>query len=286
MRDCGAGSGGIDAMNEICLVVNEEKDTGYSVANLIKAYIEKAGIHVSTVSHKENAYPDEKADMAIVLGGDGTVIRAAKNIAGKNIPILGVNLGTLGFLTEVEKPGMYQALDAVLSGKFSIEKRMVLEGETGAGGGRSLAVNEVIVGKRNLGRMVTMSVWVNDELMDTYVADGVIVATPIGSTAYNLSAGGPVLSPNMNALVITPICPHSLNKRSLVLSSEDMIRIQVERTRESYVDEATVRCDGEVLWDVQTGDVVNIRKAEESVDVVSIRGISFYEKMRSKLNRT
>lgn len=181
---------------------------------------------------------------------------------------------------------MYQALDAVLSGKFSIEKRMVLEGETGAGGGRSLAVNEVIVGKRNLGRMVTMSVWVNDELMDTYVADGVIVATPIGSTAYNLSAGGPVLSPNMNALVITPICPHSLNKRSLVLSSEDMIRIQVERTRESYVDEATVRCDGEVLWDVQTGDVVNIRKAEESVDVVSIRGISFYEKMRSKLNRT
>lgn len=272
-------------MKEICLVVNEEKDTGYSVANLMKAYIEKSGIRVNTVSHEENAYPDEKADMAIVLGGDGTVIRAAKKIAGKNIPILGINLGTLGFLTEVEKPGMYQALDAVLSGKFSIEKRMALEGETGAGGGRSLAVNEVIVGKRNLGRMVTMSVWVNDELMDTYVADGVIVATPTGSTAYNLSAGGPVLSPNMNALVITPICPHSLNKRSLVLSSEDTIRIQVERTRESYVDEATVRCDGEVLWEVQTGDVVNIRKAEESFDMVSIRGIGFYEKMRSKLNR-
>lgn len=271
-------------MNEICLVVNEEKDTGYSVANVIKTYIEKAGIHVQIVSHKESAYPDEKTDMAIVLGGDGTVIRVAKNIAGKNIPILGVNLGTLGFLTEVEKPRMYQALDAVLSGNFSIEKRMVLEGE--AQGETSLAVNEVIVGKRNLGRMVTMSVWVNDELMDTYVADGVIVATPTGSTAYNLSAGGPVLSPNMNALVITPICPHSLNKRSLVLSAEDTIRIQVERTREIYLDEATVRCDGEVLWEVQTGDVVNIRRAQQFVDVVSIQGIGFYEKMRSKLNRT
>lgn len=273
-------------MDQVCLVVNEEKDTGYSVANVIKSYLEKSGVSVAVVNHKENVYPIEQMDMAIVLGGDGTVIRAAKNIAGKNIPILGVNLGTLGFLTEVEKPRMYQALDVVLSGNFGIEKRMVLEGEIGSDGERSLAVNEVIVGKRNLGRMVTMSVWVNDELMDTYVADGVIVATPTGSTAYNLSAGGPVLSPNMNALVITPICPHSLNKRSLVLSSEDSIRIQMERTRESYADEATVRCDGEVLWEMQTGDVVNIRKAEESFDVVSIRGIGFYEKMRSKLNRT
>ena len=161
---------------------------------------------------------------------------------------------------------MYQALDAVLSGNYNIEKRMVLEGQMGAEE-RSLAINEVIVGKRDLGRMITMSVWVNDELMDTYVADGVIVATPTGSTAYNLSAGGPVLSPNMEALVITPICPHSLNKRSLVLSSDDSIRIQVEKTRESYVDEATVRCDGEVLWELETGDVIFIRKAEETFDV-------------------
>lgn len=272
-------------MNQICLVVNEEKDVEHSVANVIKSYLEKSRICVKIINHEEYICPEEDTDMAIVLGGDGTVIRVAKRIAGRNIPILGINLGTLGFLTEVEKPGMYQALDAVLSGKYSIEKRMVLEGAVGCSEERRLAVNEVIVGKRNIGRMITVSVWVNDELMDTYVSDGVIIATPTGSTAYNLSAGGPVLSPNMEALVVTPICPHSLNKRSLVLSSADSIRVQVERTRESYVDEATVRCDGEVLWEIQTGDVAYIRKAQESFDVVSIHGAGFFEKMRSKLNR-
>ncbi len=272
-------------MKQFCLIVNEEKDKEHSVANVIKSYLEKSEQCVKIVSHKEAFLPDEGTDMAIVLGGDGTVIQVAKKIAGMSIPILGVNLGTLGFLTEVEKPKLYHALDAVMSGGYSIERRMILAGTTLSGQERSLAVNEVIVGKKDLGRMITTSVWVNDELMDTYVADGVIVATPTGSTAYNLSAGGPVLSPNMEALVITPICPHSLNKRSLVVSSEDSIRIQVERTRESYVDEATVRCDGEVLWSIQSGDVASIRKAEESFDVVSIRDVGFFEKMRSKLNR-
>lgn len=272
-------------MKKFCLIVNEEKDTGLSVANVIKSYLEKTKNCVKIFSHREDFCLEDDTDLAIVLGGDGTVIQVAKKIAGKNIPILGVNLGTLGFLTEVEKPRMYQALDMLLSGRYSIEKRMVLSGSIESGVERSLAVNEIIVGKRDIGRMITTSVWVNDELMDTYVADGVIVATPTGSTAYNLSAGGPVLSPNMEALVITPICPHSLNKRSLVVSSSDSIRIQVEKTRESYVDEAAVRCDGEILWNACTGDVVYIQKAEEFFDVVCLGDVSFYKKMRSKLNR-
>lgn len=273
-------------MSNYYLIVNEEKDARYSVANVIKSYLEKSQNCVKIFSHREEISPEDGTDMAIVLGGDGTVIQAAKKIAGQNIPILGVNLGTLGFLTEVERPQLYQSLDAVMSGRYGIEKRMVLEGTIEAeNGGRHLAVNEIIVGKKDLGRMITTSVWVNDALMDTYVADGVLVATPTGSTAYNLSSGGPVLSPNMEALVITPLCPHSLNKRSIVVSSDDCIRIQVERTRESYVDEAAVRCDGELLWTGQTGDVVKIRKAAESFEVVSIRDVSFFEKMRSKLNR-
>lgn len=272
-------------MKQVCLIVNEEKDTEYSVANDIKSYLEKSDICVTIMSHRETLCPEGQTDMAVVLGGDGTVIRAAKKMAGKNIPILGVNLGTLGFLTEVERPRMYEALDAVLAGKCTIERRMVLEGVKKSDGERSITVNEVIVGKKNLGKMITTSVWVNGELMDTYVADGIIVATPTGSTAYNLSAGGPVLSPNMEALVITPICPHSLNKRSVVVSSGDRICIRVEKTRESYVDEATVRFDGDVLWQAQTGDEIHIQKAEESFDVVSLPDVGFYEKMRSKLNR-
>ncbi len=274
-------------MKKFCLIVNEEKDKDFAVANVIKSYLEKTENCVKIVNHRDEFLVEADAAMAIVLGGDGTVIQAAKKIAGRDIPILGVNMGTLGFLTEVERPRMYQALDAVQEGRFTVEKRMVLSGAIEDGGGceRRLAVNEIIVGKRDIGRMITTSVWVNDELMDTYVADGVIVATPTGSTAYNLSAGGPVLSPNMEALVITPICPHSLNKRSLVVSSDDRIRIQVEKTRESYVDEASVRCDGESLWNAKTGDAVYIQKAEESFEVVSIGDVGFYEKMRSKLNR-
>lgn len=272
-------------MKQFCLIVNEEKDAGLSVASVLKSYLEKSENCVKIYNYKDEYCLEEDTDMAIVLGGDGTVIQVAKKIAGKRVPILGINLGTLGFLTEVERPRMYQALDAVLTGRYNIEKRMVLSGSIESGQEKSLAVNEIIVGKKDIGRMITTSVWVNDELMDTYVADGVIVATPTGSTAYNLSAGGPVLSPNMEALVITPICPHSLNKRSLVVSSSDSIRIQVEKTRESYVDEASIRCDGEILWSAQTGDVVYIQKAVESFDVVCLGDVGFYEKMRSKLNR-
>ncbi len=272
-------------MKTFCIIVNEEKDAGRSVANVIRSYLEKYESCVTIYNYTEDFSISSETDMAIVLGGDGTVIQAAKKLAGKKVPILGVNLGTLGFLTEVERPRMYQALDAILSANYSTEKRMVLSASIETGENKRLAINEIIVGKNDIGRMITMSVWVNDELMDTYVADGVLVATPTGSTAYNLSAGGPVLSPNMEAFVITPICPHSLNKRSLVVSSRDSIRIQVEKTREGYIDEAAVRCDGESLWTAQTGDVVYIKKAEESFDFVCIGDVGFYEKMRGKLNR-
>lgn len=272
-------------MKTFCVIVNEEKDAGCTVANVIRSYLEKFESCVTIYNYTDDFVVSPDTDMAIVLGGDGTVIQVAKKLAGKKVPILGVNLGTLGFLTEVERPRMYQALDAILSGNYTTEKRMVLSGSIESGEQESLAINEIIVGKRDIGRMITMSVWVNDALMDTYVADGVLVATPTGSTAYNLSAGGPVLSPNMEALVITPICPHSLNKRSLVVSSRDSIRIQVEKTRESYIDEAFIRCDGERLWTAQTGDVVYIKKADESFEVVCIGDVGFYEKMRGKLNR-
>lgn len=272
-------------MKNFCLIVNDEKDAGRSVANVIKSYLEKSGKCVTIMSHEDEYDPEDGFDMALVLGGDGTVIHVAKKLAGRGIPILGVNLGTLGFLTEVERPRMYQALDMVLSERYTIEKRMMLSGMIECNDEKRLAINEIIVGKKDIGRMITTSVWVNDELMDTYVADGIIVATPTGSTAYNLSAGGPVLSPDMEALVITPICPHSLNKRSLVVSSGDTIRIQVEKTRESYIDEASVRCDGEILWGASTGDVVYIRKAEQAVDMVCLGDVGFYQKMRSKLNR-
>ena len=160
----------------------------------------------------------------------------------------------------------------------------VVRGDT-CGEDASLAVNEFIIGKQNFGRMITTRVYVDDELLDTYVADAILVSTPTGSTAYNLSAAGPVLAPGMEAMIITPVCPHSLNKRSLVVSAGAELRIEVGRTKEQYRDEAAVRGDGKFLWTVSTGDTIWIRRAETTFDMVSLGDVSFFEKMRSKLNR-
>ena len=171
--------------------------------------------------------------------------------------------------------------------------------KTSVGEAIGIAINEFIIGKQDFGHMITANVYVDDELMDTYVADGILVSTPTGSTAYNLSAAGPVLVPSMEAMIITPICPHSLNKRSLVVSSDSKLRIEVGKTKENYQDEAAIRGDGQMLWTVSTGDVVwiekakedtkiykeNKEKAKETFDMVRLGDASFFDKMRSKLNR-
>ena len=169
-----------------------------------------------------------------------------------------------------------------------VEKRMALTGRVlrkSYGEEIGLAVNEFIIGKQDFGHMITTRVYVDDELLDTYVADAILVSTPTGSTAYNLSAAGPVLAPGMEAMIITPICPHSLNKRSLVVSADAKLRIEVGRTKEQYPDEAAIRGDGQMLWTVSTGDIIWVEKADTTFDMVSLGDVSFFDKMRSKLNR-
>ena len=260
----------------------------HETANEIKRYLESHGKYAKIVGSPSGIEDKYWADMAIVLGGDGYVIQAAKRFAGADVPILGVNFGTLGFLTEVEKPRIQQTLNEILAGRYEVEKRIALTGRVqkpSLGEVIGLAVNEFIIGKQDLGHMITAKVFVDGELMDTYVADGILVSTPTGSTAYNLSAAGPVLVPTMEAMIITPICPHSLNKRSLVVSSDSKLRIEVGKTKENYQDEAAIRGDGQMLWTVSTGDVVWIEKAKETFDMVRLGDVSFFDKMRSKLNR-
>ena len=275
-------------MEKFYIISDAEKDLQHETANEIKRYLESHGKYAKIVGSPSGIEEKRWADMAIVLGGDGYVIQAAKRFAGANVPILGVNFGTLGFLTEVEKPRIQQALNEILAGNYEVEKRMALTGRVqkpSVGEAIGLAVNEFIIGKQDLGHMITAKVFVNDELMDTYVADGILVSTPTGSTAYNLSAAGPVLAPTMEAMIITPICPHSLNKRSLVVSSDSKLRIEVGKTKENYQDEAAIRGDGQMLWTVSTGDVVLVEKAKETFDMVRLGVVSFFDKMRSKLNR-
>lgn len=275
-------------MENFIIISDAEKDVQHEAAEEIKRYLASHGKCAKIVGSSAQIGKDKWADMAIVLGGDGYVIQAAKHFAGEAVPILGVNFGTLGFLSVVEKPRIYQALDDILKGDYEVECRMALTGrleKAAAGEAIGLAVNEFIIGKQDFGHMITAEVYVDDELLDTYVADGILVSTPTGSTAYNLSAAGPVLAPGMEAMIITPICPHSLNKRSLVVSSDSRLRIEVGRTKENYKDEAAVRGDGQMLWTVSTGDVIWIEKAKETFDMVHLGNVSFFERMRRKLNR-
>lgn len=275
-------------MENFIIISDAEKDIGHETAEEIKRYLASHGKCARIVGSSAQIGKENWADMAIVLGGDGYVIQAAKHFAGEGVPILGVNFGTLGFLTVVEKPRIHEALDDILEGNYQVEKRMALTGhleKAASGEAIDLAINEFIIAKRDFGHMITAEVYVDDELLDTYVADGVLVSTPTGSTAYNLSAAGPVLAPGMEAMIITPICPHSLNKRSLVVSSDSRLRIEVGRTKENYKDEATIRGDGQMLWTVSTGDVIWIEKADATVDMVHLGDVSFFERMRSKLNR-
>lgn len=272
-------------MNRFWIVSHGEKDINHEGAEEIKRYLENHKKCARIIGNSSEITDSFQADMAIVLGGDGTVIQAAKRLAGKQIPILGVNFGTLGFLTEVERPRIRQALDAVLAGDYELEQRMALSCRIHPDKGRDLAVNEFIIGKRDFGHMITARVYVDDSFLDAYVADAVLISTPTGSTAYNLAASGPVLAPGMEAMIITPICPHSLNKRSLVVSSRAKIRIVIGSMKGNNEVEAAVLGDGKLLGTVKTGDAVEIGKARETFDMVRLGGVSFFDKMRSKLNR-
>lgn len=274
-------------MNRFCIVSHGEKDVNHESAEEIKRYLENHDKCVKIVGNSTEITDSFQADMVIVLGGDGTVIQAAKRLAGKQIPILGVNFGTLGFLTEVERPRIRQALDAVMMGDYELEQRMALSCHLHSDRKEDghIAINEFIVGKRDFGHMITASVYVDDSFLDTYVADALLISTPTGSTAYNLAASGPVLAPGMEAMIITPICPHSLNKRSLVVSSQAQIQVVIGHTKADYEDEAAVLGDGHLLGTVTTGDGIWIEKARETFDMVRLGEVSFFDKMRSKLNR-
>ncbi len=275
-------------MNRFCIVANTEKDVGYEVAKKIKSYLELKGKQVRIVSNADVICKEDGIHAAIVLGGDGTMIQASKTLARFQIPLLGVNLGTLGFLTEIEKNNMITVIDEVLAGDFYIQKRIALTGQAVIQGKEraiGLAMNDFIIGKRGFGRIITMSVFVNDELVDTYVADGILIATPTGSTAYNMSAGGPILSPEMEALIITPICPHALNKRSIVVAAGDRIRVQVEQTRSDMKDLATISGDGQLLSDASTGDTIEVCMAEDRIMIMKVSETGFFERMRRKLIR-
>ena len=216
------------------------------------------------------------------------MIQAAIDMVHSRLPILGINMGTMGFLTEVEQQNLERALDMMFADQYMIENRIMLhesspQAEKGKGK-TSYALNDVVVSKRGDCRLITIKVYINEELADIYRADGLIISTPTGSTGYNLSAGGPVMVPDTEATVITPICAHSLNKRSLVVSARDKITLELGQTKEFQEDTAVLVVDGRTVRGLATGERLDICVPEDQTRIVKLSGVSFYKKMRDKLN--
>lgn len=286
-------------MNRFCIITNSGKDANDRLAKHIVSYLEQKGSFCMVLENRiwksggirhftDMRQIPEDIECAIVLGGDGTMIQAAIDLVHRDLPVLGVNTGTLGFLTAVEQNRVDIALDRLLCGEYVVESRMMLkEGRMFLGeDSRSscYALNDMVVSKRGDGRLITIKVYVNDELADIYRADGLIIATPTGSTGYNLSAGGPVLAPNIHAMVVTPICAHSLNKRSLVLDGKDTISLEIGQTKEMSKDLAMLQADGRLVGELCTGDRLEIGVPRADTKIVKLSGVEFYERMREKLN--
>jgi NAD+ kinase len=223
--------------------------------------------------------------MVLVLGGDGTLLGMADCIgeAGSGIPILGVNFGSMGFLTEVTLTELYPALEAALSGKVRFEERVMLQCIVRRAGGtlaRHIALNDAVVTKAARSRMIDLSVWVGDDFVTRVKADGLIVATPTGSTAYNLAAGGPIVQPNVDALIVTPIAPHTLTNRPLVIPATSGVRIQpIVDGR----DEVYVTFDGQTAYQLQAGDEILVRRADVCLRLIRPTSRSYYQVLRAKL---
>ncbi len=276
-------------MNNFLILANTDKDIDLSLSKKISEYLSDKGAKATIVSDVDEHYEDLRVkeelmngvQAAIVLGGDGTMLRAAHSIGIYDIPYIGINLGTLGFLTEIEESNVYEALDRLISDDFVIEKRMMIEGSVKDKIFHSL--NDVVITRAGFSRIIGLKIYVNNQLLDTYEADGVIVATPTGSTGYNMSAGGPIVSPKASAIVVTPISPHSLTSKSVVFDSTEEIRVEIMKKRKTQDTEAIVSFDGSNSVELGAGDVVNVKLSARSIKLIKMYDVNFYSVLRDKI---
>jgi NAD+ kinase len=223
----------------------------------------------------------EGAQLLIVLGGDGTLLSAARALKGRDIPLFAVNLGNLGFLTAITTEKLYPQLERVLAGEYEVSRRRMLHTELWRAGQCICtyeALNDITLAKADIARIIDLQVQVDDHLMCLYRADGLIIATPTGSTAYSLSAGGPIMVPGVAALCITPICPHTLTNRPMIVPDEAVIQIRISSDKTTYL---TV--DGQVGEELQKGDRVTCRRSEHAVQLIRAGGVGFFDVLREKL---
>ena len=269
------------------IITNKLKDKDYAITNEIRQYIEDHGktCFLSEKDGEGHIIPGtvpEEAQCGLVLGGDGTLIRAVRDLGEHSLPLLGINLGTLGYLADVELKDFRGALDRLFGGQPDIEERMMLEGAF-RNSRKDIAMNDIVLAREGKVRIVSFNIYVNGALLNTYQADGVILSTPTGSTGYNLSAGGPVVEPTAQMIVITPICSHALNTSSVVLSADDIIEVEVCEGRYGRQEQVSLCFDGAEQTTLVTGERVCIKRAAQTAKLIKLSRESFMKTMRKKM---
>ena len=222
----------------------------------------------------------------IVLGGDGTLLQAARDVVDLEIPLFGINMGTLGYLAEIDQYSIYPALALLMSDRFTIEKRMMLFGtliHEGQAENSDIALNDIVISREGSLRVVRFNNYVNDTYLNTYKADGIIISTPTGSTGYSLSAGGPIISPAASMILMTPLAPHTLNTRSIVFAPEDVIEVELGEGKEGGIEKGMAYFDGAAAMPMVTGDRIRIEKSTKATRIIKINNISFLETLRKKM---
>ena len=269
------------------IITNKLKDKDYAITSQIEQYIQSSGkkCFLSEKDSEGHIIPGtvpKEAECGLVLGGDGTLIRAVRDLGERSLPLLGINLGTLGYLTDVDLEDFESALDHLFSETPVIEERMMLEGSF-RNSRKDMAMNDIVIAREGKVRIVSFHIYVNGALLNTYHAEGVIISTPTGSTGYNLSAGGPIVEPTAQMIVITPICSHALNTSSIVLSADDLIEVEVCEGRYGRQEQVSLCFDGAEQTTLVTGERVCIKRSSHTAKLIKLSKESFMKTMRKKM---
>lgn len=285
-------------MDKFYIITNRDKDQNLRFTEEIVQYLKEHGkkCQVQQAERRvegEYHYTDpalipEDTQCILVLGGDGTLLQAARDVVHREIPMLGINLGTLGFLAEIDKTSIYTALDKLFADDYEIEERMMLTGTVWRGDkitGQDVALNDIVISRVGPPlRVIGFNNYVNDGYLNSYNADGIIIATPTGSTGYSLSCGGPIISPSAAMTVMTPIAPHTLNTRSIIFPEDDVITVELGEGRRQIQENGLASFDGDVEVPMSTGDRIVIKKASVSVKILKLNHLSFVEVLRQKMS--
>lgn len=282
-------------MKHFLIITNSQKDKDLKLTRNIQNYIgQKGGSCVCFSSRGEeakDAAPEKEeipseTECVLVLGGDGTLIRAASKLVESGLPLMGVNLGTVGYLCELEEKNVFLAIDQLMEDSFVVEERMMLHGygiSHGKEVAANVALNDVVIHRTGALSILNLIVSVNGEYLNTFHADGIIISTPTGSTAYNMSAGGPIVDPKAKMILLTPINEHELNSRSIVISADDEVMIEIVQRRSQKDETVEVSFDGDNAIKLEVGDKIVIKQAEPVTRICKLSKESFLEILRKKM---